>query len=63
MAAAGAFVEMTAECGGPTPRNGQQHFDMHPPEPVAVSFEEGSSRSVDEIGHLERWPIHLLVLR
>ena len=42
MPAAGAFIEMAAECGGATPRNGQQHFDMLPAEPVAVSFEEGS---------------------
>ena len=38
MSAAGALIEMTAECGGATPRNGQQHFDMLPTEPVAVSF-------------------------
>jgi hypothetical protein len=52
MAAAGALVEMTAECGGPTPRNGQQHFDMLPGDPFAVSFEEGRSRGADDIGHL-----------
>ena len=32
MSATGALVEMTAECGGTTPRNGQQHFDMLPAE-------------------------------
>src|ERR1700730_2717499 len=32
MSAAGALIEMTAECGGTTPRNGQQHFDMLPAE-------------------------------
>jgi hypothetical protein len=61
MPAAGALVEMTAECGGPTPRNGQQHFDMLPTEPLAVSFEEGRSRGADDIGHLQRWPAHLLL--
>ena len=30
MPAAGALIEMTAECGGATPRNGQQHFDVLP---------------------------------
>src|SRR5438445_9689015 len=63
MPAAGAFIEMAAECGGATPRNGQQHFDMLPAEPVAVSFEEGSSCDADEIGHLEGRPAHLLLLR
>jgi hypothetical protein len=52
MPAAGALIEMTAECGGPTPRNGQQHFDMLPGDPFAVSFEEGRSRGADDIGHL-----------
>src|SRR5271169_2728705 len=56
MPAAGAFIEMTAECGGATARNGQQYFDMLPAEPLAISFDEGSSRGADEIGHLEGRP-------
>src|SRR6266481_6841034 len=60
MPAAGALIEMTAECGGATARNGQQHFDMLPAEPLAISFDESSSRAADEIGHLQRWPAHLL---
>ena len=61
MPAAGALVEMTAQRGGTTARNGQQHFDMLPTEPVAISFDESSSRGADEIGHLQRWPAHLLL--
>jgi len=63
MPAAGAFIEMTAECGGTTPRNGQQYFDVLPAEPVAISFDEGSSHAADEIGHLEGRPAHLFLLR
>jgi hypothetical protein len=63
MPAAGALVEMTAECGGTTLRNGPQHFDMPPTEPLAVSFDESISRSADDISHLKGWPIHLLFLR
>ncbi len=58
MPAAGTLIEMTAQCGGTTTRNGQQHFDVLPPKPVAVSFEEGSSRVADEICHLQGWPVH-----
>src|SRR6266404_9712355 len=61
MPAAGALIEMTAQRGGTTARNGPQHFDMLPTEPVAVSFDESSSRVADEIGHLQRWPAHLLL--
>ena len=63
MPATGALIEMAAECGGTTPANGQQHFDVLPTEPVAISFEESSSRGADQIGHLQWWPGHLLFLR
>jgi hypothetical protein len=63
MSATGALVDMTAECGGPTPRNGQQHFDVLPAKPMTVSFYESLSRSAEDVGHLERRPIHLLLLR
>ncbi len=62
MPAAGAFVEMAAECGGTAPPNGQQHFDMLPKKPVAVSFDEVVSRSADDIGHLQRRPAHLVLV-
>jgi hypothetical protein len=45
MSAAGALVEMTTECGGTTPPNGQQHFDVLPGDPPAVSFYEFISTS------------------
>src|SRR5258708_7435324 len=61
--ATGALIEMTAECGSTTPPNGQQHFDVLPTEPVAISFDEGISCGADQIGHLEWWPGHLLFLR
>ena len=63
MAAAEAFVEMTAECGGTTPPNGPQDFDVLPTDPTAVSYDKGNSRGADQIGHLERRPTHLGVLR
>ena len=54
MCAAGALIEMPAERSRTTPRNGPQHFDMSPTDPLAVSLDEGSSSSADEIGDLER---------
>ena len=62
MSAAGAFIEMAAERGGATPRNGQEHFNVLPGNPLTASFDECVSRSADQIGHLEEWPVHLLVL-
>ena len=62
MPAAGALIEMTTECSGTTPRNGPQHFDVLPAEPLAISFDESSSCAADEIGHLQGRPAHLLLL-
>ena len=59
--AARAFIEMTAECGGATPRNGQQNFDMLPTDPLTVSRDECVARGAQEIGHLEGRPAHLSV--
>ena len=63
MPAAGALIEMTAECGGTTPRNSQENFDVLPAEPLVVSFEESGSRAADEIGHPQGRPAHLFLLR
>jgi hypothetical protein len=61
MPATGAFIEMTAECGGTTTLNGSQYFHVLPTNPVAVLFDEHLSRCADDIGHLERRPAHLFV--
>ncbi len=62
MPAAGALIEMPAECGGATALNGQQDFDMLPADPLAALFDECGSRCADEVGHLQRWPAHLAIL-
>jgi hypothetical protein len=59
MSAASALIEMSAERGGATPRNRQEHFDVLPADPLTASFDEGVSRSADQIGHLMGRPTHL----
>src|SRR5258705_3787322 len=56
MPAAGAFIEMAAECGGATERNGQQPLDKVPAEPLADSFDEGTACASAEICHLDGRP-------
>jgi hypothetical protein len=63
MPAAGALIEMAAECGGATLPNGPEDFEVLPAEPVPIPFDERASRSADKIGHLKWWPAHLAVLR
>jgi hypothetical protein len=43
MSATGALIDMTAECGGATARNGEQDLDMGPADPVTVALDESSS--------------------
>jgi hypothetical protein len=63
MPAAGALIDVPAQRSGTTARNGQQHFHVLPANPLVVPLDEGSSGAADEIGHLERWPAHLRILR
>jgi len=62
MSAAGALINMAAEGSGATARNGPQDLDMGPAEPVAVACDEVCSRAANDVGHLELWPTHLLLL-
>ena len=62
MSAARALIEMSAEHGSTTTHDSQEHFDVLPGDPWTASFDECLSRSANQIGHLEWWPIHLLLL-
>src|SRR6266516_5809480 len=63
MSTASALIEMSAEHGSATPRNGQQHFDMLPADPLTASFDECVSLSSEERCHFDGWSFHLRVLR
>src|SRR5467141_2000229 len=61
--AVGALIEMPAQGGSATARDGPQHFEVLPGDPFTAAFEESASRSANQIGHLEWWPVHLIALR
>src|SRR5215469_5082546 len=61
--AGNAFIEMSAQGGGATSRDGSQHREVFPRDPAASSFDEGVSSGANQIGHLKWRPIHLRVLR
>jgi len=63
VAAIGALIEMPAQGGGATARDGSQHFEVLPGDPPAAAFEECASRGTNQIGHLEWRPVHLFSLR
>src|SRR5450755_1554318 len=58
-----ALIEMPAQGGGATARNGSQHREVLPSNPPAAAFDEGAPRGANQIGHLKWRPVHLPVLR
>ena len=63
MSAASALIDMAAEGGGATARDGQQDLKVSPAEPVTVAHDEVCTCAANDVGHLEPWPTHLLLLR
>src|SRR5580700_3308685 len=61
--AVGALIEMPAQGGGATARDGPQHLEVLPGDPFTAAFDESASRGANQIGHLEGRPVHLLSLR
>jgi len=51
MSATDAFIDVTAESGGATARDGQQDLDMGPADPFAVALDESCSCAADQVGH------------
>jgi hypothetical protein len=61
VSAAGALVNVTTERRRPATFDGSEHFPMARCQPRVATFGEVRARSADQIGHLERWPSHLLL--
>ena len=40
--------------------DGEEHAEMQPRQPGPVLFDEAVAMRANDIGHLERWPFHLL---
>src|SRR5258707_13030975 len=61
MSTAGALIDMAAECGGATARNGQQDFDMRPADPLAGAAEENKPPGAGQGGQPPERPAHLIL--
>jgi hypothetical protein len=62
ISAAGAFIDMAAKSGGATARDGPQDLKVGPAEPGTVPLDEVCTCAANDVGHLELWPTHLLLL-
>ena len=54
---------MTAERGGAAALDGVQDLEVLAGNPIPTVLDESRSRPADEIGHLQRRPVHLFVPR
>jgi hypothetical protein len=62
MPAAHTLIEMAAERCGAAALDSGQHFQVEPVEPATIVFDEVPARTANNIGHIQRWPVHLLVV-
>jgi hypothetical protein len=60
ISASGTRIDMSTEPGGSATQNGVQNFQMEPGEPSLAALKEALSGCANHIGHLDRWPRHLL---
>ena len=60
MTAARTLIQMTAERSSPTALDSPQHAEMLPAQPGSILLDKAFTRRTNDIGHLERWRIHLL---
>ena len=58
IAASRTFVEMSTQRRRSAARNGPEHFQVGPVNPVSVVLDEAIALCANDIGHLEGWPGH-----
>jgi hypothetical protein len=57
-----ASVQMATESLRTAVPDGPQHFQLRPRQMAFIPANEAIASRPDDVGHLERWPIHLLTL-
>ena len=60
MSAVRAPIAMSAQRGGAATCDGQQHLLMLPGDPLATAFNKGLPCTANDVGHLQRRPVHAL---
>ena len=58
MAASGTAIQVATECCRAAKLDGVQHAQMEPRQPGPVLCDEAVAVLSDDVGHLERWPVH-----
>src|ERR1700737_2067243 len=56
--AVGALIEMPAQGGGATARDGSHHLEGLAGDPLIAALAAGGSCGATQMGDLEGWPVH-----
>src|SRR5208282_2009993 len=60
MSAVRTLIAMSTQRGGTAACDGQQHLLMLPTDPLATALNKRLARATDDVGHLQRRPVHAL---
>lgn len=60
MSAVRALIAMSTQRGGAAACDGQQHFFVLSVDPLATALNEGLPGTTNDVGHLQRRPVHAL---
>ena len=60
MSAVRALIAMSTQRGGAAACDGQQHLFVLAVDPLATALNEGLSCTANDVGHLQRRPVHAL---
>lgn len=63
MPADGALIDMATHRGSATAPDGNQYFKVQPGEPGRRPINQSLACGAYDIGQLQEWPLHLLVVR
>src|SRR5215831_6994823 len=63
MSAGGALIQMAPLRRRTAAQDGVDDFQMQPGKPLSTAVEKRVSCRADNVGHLQRWPGHLMGLR
>jgi len=58
MSAVRALIAMSTERGGAAARYGEQYLFVLSVNPLATALNEGLPCTANDVGHLQRWPVH-----
>src|ERR1700720_3632138 len=58
MSAVRALIAMSTQCGSSAACDSEQHLFVLSVDPLVAALNEGLPCTANDVGHLQRWPVH-----